>query len=334
MKQYLPLKPTKRGFKVWVVAESTTGYFLDLQVYVGKETEATEHGLGERVVLQLTEQFRGKNHQVFCDNFFSSPRLFRELHEHGLYACGTVRQTRRGFPTDLRNLRLVQGEGVFRQHNSLTAVVWQDKRPVHVLSTLSQPGDTSKVSRRQRDGSVAEVSCPSAILTYTKYMGGVDLGDQLRKYYSVRLKCNKNYKYFFWFIFDVSITNAFILSKLCNRPRTTHDEGRLKAFRVSLAESLIGSYNSRQRDRRQSSVRVRQPTTAPTQFHSPHHHARQRCAYCRYCRDPPCRRESVWQCLQCEGCPTLCLTGRDDGTDCWALWHAEADAEARAEADA
>ena len=48
MKQYLPLKPTKHGFKVWVVAESTTGYFLDLQVYVGKETEATEHGLGER----------------------------------------------------------------------------------------------------------------------------------------------------------------------------------------------------------------------------------------------------------------------------------------------
>ena len=114
MKQYLPLKPTQCGFKVCVVAESTTGYFLDLQVYVGKETEATEHGLGERVVLQLTEQFRGKNHQVFCDNFFSSPRLFRELHEHRLYACGTVRQTRRDFPTDLRNLRLAQGEGVLR----------------------------------------------------------------------------------------------------------------------------------------------------------------------------------------------------------------------------
>ena len=59
---------------------------------------------------------------------------------------------------------------MFWQHNSLTAVVWQDKRPVHVLSTLSQPGDTAKVSRRQRDGSVAEVSCPSAILTYTKYI--------------------------------------------------------------------------------------------------------------------------------------------------------------------
>ena len=223
---------------------------------------------------------------------------------------------------------------MLRQHGCLTAVVWQDKRPVHVLSTLSQPGDTAKVSRRQRDGSVAEVSCPSAILTYTKYMGGVDLGDQFRKYYAVRLKCNKNYKYFFRFIFDVSITNAFILSKLCNHTRTSHDEGRLKAFRVSLAENLIGSYNSRQRARRHSHIHVRQPTSAPTPFHSPHHHARQRCTYCRYYRDPPCRRESMWQCVLCEGSPTLCLTGKDDGSDCWALWHAEAQAEAQAEAEA
>ena len=77
-----------------------------------------------------------------------------------------------------------------RQCNSLTALVWQDKRQVHVLSTLSQPGETAQVSRRERDGSRVEVSCPSAILTYTKYMGGVDLGDQLRKYYCVRQKCS------------------------------------------------------------------------------------------------------------------------------------------------
>ena len=96
------------------------------------------------------------------------------------------------FPTDLRNVGLARGESVFRQCSSLMAVVWQDKRPVHVMSTLSQPGETAQVSRRERDGSRVEVSCPSAILTYTKYMGGVDLGDQLRKYYCVRLKCKKS----------------------------------------------------------------------------------------------------------------------------------------------
>ena len=67
-----------------------------------------------------------------------------------------------------------------------SVVVWQDKRPV--LSTLSQPGETVQVSQRERDVSRVEVSCPSAILTYTKYMDGVDLGDQLHKYYCVCLK--------------------------------------------------------------------------------------------------------------------------------------------------
>ena len=84
-------------------------------------------------------------------------------------------------------------------------------------------------------------------------MGGVDLGDQLRKYYSVHLKCNKNYKYIFWFMFDVCITNAYVLTSL--------EQERLKNFRVKLAKALIGTYNSRQRARRcSSSIAVTRPT--------------------------------------------------------------------------
>ena len=165
MKQYIPLKPVKRGFKVWVLAESSTGYFLDLQVYVGKEGSGTEHGLGERVVLDLTEKYRGKAHRIFCDNFFSSPRLFMALHAHLLYACGTVRQNRLDFPLDLCGITLTVGNFQFRQSSSLTAVVWQDKRPVHIISTLSQPGTTESVSRRQRDGTRIPVTCPSSIAT-------------------------------------------------------------------------------------------------------------------------------------------------------------------------
>jgi len=126
MKQYLPLKPVKRGIKVWVVADSANGYFLDLQVYVGKEDGEREHGLEESVVLRLTEQYRGKQHRVFCDNYFSSPTLFNELLQYGLYACGTVRQDRVGFPEALRNTNLSRGESMFRHSNLLTATVWKD----------------------------------------------------------------------------------------------------------------------------------------------------------------------------------------------------------------
>ena len=54
-------------------------------------------------------------------------------------------------------------------------------------------------------------------------MGSVDRGDQIRGYYSCRTKCRKNYKYIFHFLFDVAITNTFILQKyFCtNSPYST-----------------------------------------------------------------------------------------------------------------
>ena len=105
MKQYVPKKPVRREFKVWVVADSENGYFLDVDVYVGRGSDGvtTEHGLGARVVLQLTQPYRHKDHRVYCD-YFTSPGLFDELLQHGLYACGTVRSDRREFPSDLKGL--------------------------------------------------------------------------------------------------------------------------------------------------------------------------------------------------------------------------------------
>ena len=55
--------------------------------------------------------------------------------------------------------------------------------------------------------------CPEAIISYNKFMGGVDRGNQLRGYYSCRMKSRKFYKYFFYFLLDVAITNAFVLYK-------------------------------------------------------------------------------------------------------------------------
>jgi hypothetical protein len=36
MKQYMPNKPIKRGFKVWVRGDPRNGYVSQLDVYVGK----------------------------------------------------------------------------------------------------------------------------------------------------------------------------------------------------------------------------------------------------------------------------------------------------------
>ena len=52
MKQYMPMKPVKRGFKVWVRADSVNGYFCDFDIYVGRPADgvSVETGLGERLL--------------------------------------------------------------------------------------------------------------------------------------------------------------------------------------------------------------------------------------------------------------------------------------------
>ena len=105
--------------------------------------------------------------------------------------------------------------------------------------------------RRQRDGTQISVLCPESIILYNKYMGGVDRGDQLRGYYSCRMKSRKFYKYIFNFMFDVAITNAYTLYKNYCSERTLKN---VKEFRLQLAQQLIGEYCSRRRLGRRSAV--------------------------------------------------------------------------------
>ena len=101
IKQYMPLKPVKRGIKVWCLADSNNGYIHAFDVYTGK-TETKEDGLGTRVVLMLSSHLQDCNHHLYCDNFFSSTTLFTKLLDKGIYACGTIRSSSKGFPDDLK----------------------------------------------------------------------------------------------------------------------------------------------------------------------------------------------------------------------------------------
>ena len=102
LKQYMPMKPVKWGIKVWVLGDSSNGYFSKFKVYTGKQ-EAREVGLGEHVVKTLTRGLEKKNHHVFFDNFFTSVNLLEDLEKDGIYGCGTVRRHRKGLPSELKN---------------------------------------------------------------------------------------------------------------------------------------------------------------------------------------------------------------------------------------
>ena len=100
MKQYIPMKPIKRGIKVWVLGDSTNSYFSRFQVYTGRQ-ENHEVGLGAHVVKTLTSDLKNKYHHVYFDNFFTSVQLLEQV-EEGIYSCGAARKDRKGFPLALK----------------------------------------------------------------------------------------------------------------------------------------------------------------------------------------------------------------------------------------
>lgn len=240
-RQYMPAKPTKYGIKVWMAADSSNGYVLNSDVYLGKEADGRRriYGLGYDVVTKLIRPFMNRNHHVFFDNFFTSTKPLEDLKANDTYACGTVRCNRKDLPPCAKN-KLRVGEKLVRHKGHVVFTKWHDKRDVSVMATNVSPlADDVEVNRGDM-----EVPKPVVIDLYNSSMGGVDRADQLREYYSVGRSSSKWYRYIFWFLIDVAICNAFVL---CNYRRLSQGMGKLRQlnFRTELAKQLIGGYSTR-----------------------------------------------------------------------------------------
>lgn len=94
VKQYLPMKPVKRGYKVSMMADKS-GYCLKFDVYTGKKDLKTTKDLGAKVVTSLVQGLVGKNHKVYFDNYFTNVYLMKDLKGKGINACDTEPQTKR-----------------------------------------------------------------------------------------------------------------------------------------------------------------------------------------------------------------------------------------------
>ena len=112
---------------------------------------------------------------------------------------------------------------------------------VTAMSSNCQPNDSGTVLRRTQDGSRIPVPCPQSIISYNAYMGGVDRGDQLRGYYCCKIRSRKFYKYIFYFLLDVAITNSYILVK---HHTTNSSKVKIKNFRTDLAKIPLATENS------------------------------------------------------------------------------------------
>ena len=95
--QYIPMKPIKKGIRLWARSCSETGYMDWFNVYLGQR-ECYPKGLGHHIVSNLTDGIQRSNGHLYMDNFFTSCQLFSDPLENGLYACGTTQPQWSGFP--------------------------------------------------------------------------------------------------------------------------------------------------------------------------------------------------------------------------------------------
>ena len=192
----------------------------------------------------------------------------------------------------------------------MSVSVWKDRKIVKVMSTATDPTEETTVMRRQRDGTRIPVSCPISVKRYNEKMGAVDNGDQLRGYYRCHTKFRKFYMYIFSFLFDMVVTNSFILYK---HHSPSPSLKTVKEFRLQLARELIGSYCSRRLPGRHShSVRQLPLLHYPVVGEDG---KRGKCWYCLTVHHK--RSDTRWFCKECKH--WLCHQGKE--TDCFLLAH-------------
>nr|CAH7745804.1 unnamed protein product [Callosobruchus chinensis] len=240
LKQFLPLKPVKRGIKIWVRSDAQTGYVYDMNIYCGKELEQTEGTLGERVVAKLCNTINAPPTGVsLCfDRFFTSVHLMNTIRHP---AVGTCMLNRRNMPKFAKSTRATsRGESEFycNQYGTL-AVKWKDTKDVVALSNCHTTAEVN-VLRTNKDGSGENVNCPESIAYYNAHMGGVDLSDQLAGLYDMDRKSLKWWKKVFFRLLMTCCVNSWIIFREIRR----HSTLPFLDFLVCLAEQLIATGRS------------------------------------------------------------------------------------------
>ncbi|XP_059425059.1 piggyBac transposable element-derived protein 4-like [Carassius carassius] len=78
--EYMEDKPTRWGYKLFVLEDSLCGYTWDFFIYEAKVYSEKSKGISYDSVMSLAnEKLLGRGYKLFVDNFYTSPMLFRDL---------------------------------------------------------------------------------------------------------------------------------------------------------------------------------------------------------------------------------------------------------------
>ena len=314
LKQYMPMKPTKRGYKAWCLCDAYNGLTYNVDLYAGKGSNISDLSLGPSVVLSMAAPVLDKGHCLYFDNYFSSVDLAKRLLARNTHSIATTRASRKQWPSELKDVKLLDKRLQRGQHlsviidNDVECLVWKDNKAVSMINTVTPPDSSATVNRKNKDGTRCQVPCPQSVKAYNKFMGGVDLADARRKSYSCSHRSKKWWHRIFYYVVDTAVVNSYILLS-----ESDHCEKRTqKEFTLKLAAQLMGHYNARKRPANPSGETL---PAARRQNHYPEKGGK--CRRCRVCSLEGGQQRSSYVCKSCnpEEPVHLCID------PCFRVWH-------------
>ena len=228
IKQYMPNKPHKWGYKFFVLADSK-GMTYDFIPYTGKIQPVDDPNIPDlkpsaNSVLHSAQAIPGHhNHLLFFDNWFTSVPLMRHLATRGIWCCGTVRVPRipgikKSKAEDKKLMK--KRRGSYEELKSvgdpaeITYVKWFDNKIVNIVSTFAKSIPLASVSRFDyKESKDIDVQCPNIIKLYNTSMGGVDLADCLIELYRINIRSKKYYFRLIFHMIDMTIVNSWLLHR-------------------------------------------------------------------------------------------------------------------------
>lgn len=255
LKQYLPKKPHKWGFKFFIIC-GVSGFAYNFEIYSGQENVVQDNepdlGRSSNIVVRLCRQIeRKKNYRVYFDNYFTSIPLISYLATEGIYSLGTIQRNR------ITNCKLPSNKEMKKEKRGsnyefvgtvrdvdISVVVWKDTKVVTLASSFVGKLPVSSVERYdKKQKKKVSVDSPAIIHEYNKHMGGVDLLDSLIGRHKIGIRSKKWYLRIFYHLIDLTIVNAWILYKRVIKSKVEKGKTKEKIlnlweFRINISECL------------------------------------------------------------------------------------------------
>ena len=157
LKQYVPSKPHKYGYKVFVLC-SSSGLIHNFDVYsgrIGPPQNDPDLESSSNIALTLSEVIpNNANHLLYFDNWFTSMPLKLELWKRGIFCLGTARSNRlKGCALMTDKEMKSKGRGTYDEKECkidgavFRAVKWYDAKSVTLLTTFDSAEPTNSVKR-------------------------------------------------------------------------------------------------------------------------------------------------------------------------------------------